>query len=518
MNKFNGKIIGNPLVTPIRMPDWLQNIENGDGEKSLVINEGQANGDYSIAGGTTDKSIIESIAGSAATSLIDVNEAKANGVMSIAFGADTEAKTAGTVTFGVANIVGVKGYYWHTIDYDKKTITLSTTRPTTLSNSVKAPDNLDWAVGDYISIIGHDKHPFCTKITAISGNTITVEEIPPSFANSYDTLTAFGTTVYPATYTTPHDRTIYAVYEDKYISVLNQTIKRWMSRSGTVDLGLGGFSTGALNRVTGLFASAKGRGNLAIGDYSDVAGQENIAGAWATAKGWLTRALGKFSLALGHNTTASGDNSIATGEGTTASGTSSRAGGHLATASGDYSSSDGYSTTASGMSARATGAGTTASGDRSLAQCSGTLASGYAAHADGDGTEATNTATYSGGYKTKASGFAARSHGGFTEARAPYSQTGVYHTIAGSKMQRVSGQFNIIDEDAKYLDIVGNGTSEENRSNAYTLDWDGNAEFAGDVTANGISLKELSNRIGDIETALDNIIAIQNTLIGGDSE
>lgn len=33
----------------------------------------------------------------------------------------------------------------------------------------------------------------------------------------------------------------------------------------------------------------------------------------------------------------------------------------------------------------------------------------------------------------------------------------------------------------KYAHVVGNGTSEDNRSNAATLDWDGNAWFAGDV-------------------------------------
>ena len=44
-----------------------------------------------------------------------------------------------------------------------------------------------------------------------------------------------------------------------------------------------------------------------------------------------------------------------------------------------------------------------------------------------------------------------------------------------------------MDTENKYAHIVGNGTSNENRSNAYTLDWDGNAWFAGDITFNGDS-------------------------------
>ena len=32
-----------------------------------------------------------------------------------------------------------------------------------------------------------------------------------------------------------------------------------------------------------------------------------------------------------------------------------------------------------------------------------------------------------------------------------------------------------------YIHIIGNGQSDEERSNAHTLDWDGNAWFAGDV-------------------------------------
>ena len=46
------------------------------------------------------------------------------------------------------------------------------------------------------------------------------------------------------------------------------------------------------------------------------------------------------------------------------------------------------------------------------------------------------------------------------------------------------------DAEGKYAHIVGNGTGENDRSNAHTLDWEGNAWFAGDVYVGGSSQKE----------------------------
>lgn len=45
-----------------------------------------------------------------------------------------------------------------------------------------------------------------------------------------------------------------------------------------------------------------------------------------------------------------------------------------------------------------------------------------------------------------------------------------YNTIATGDYQHVQGKWNEIDKENKYADIVGNGSSKNNRSNAYTLD------------------------------------------------
>ena len=44
--------------------------------------------------------------------------------------------------------------------------------------------------------------------------------------------------------------------------------------------------------------------------------------------------------------------------------------------------------------------------------------------------------------------------------------------------------------EGKYAHIVGNGISDTERSNAHTLDWDGNAWFAGDIYVGGTSQKD----------------------------
>ena len=58
-------------------------------------------------------------------------------------------------------------------------------------------------------------------------------------------------------------------------------------------------------------------------------------------------------------------------------------------------------------------------------------------------------------------------------------------TIAASYAQHVQGQFNIEDENTVYAHIVGNGTDDENRSNAHTVDWNGNGWFKGEVLVGG---------------------------------
>lgn len=74
------------------------------------------------------------------------------------------------------------------------------------------------------------------------------------------------------------------------------------------------------------------------------------------------------------------------------------------------------------------------------------------------------------------------------EALGEYSHSEGEGTIAQGNAQHTQGRYNIIDTENKYAHIVGNGTNENARSNAHTVDWNGNGWFAGAVEATGIIL------------------------------
>ena len=165
--------------------------------------------------------------------------------------------------------------------------------------------------------------------------------------------------------------------------------------------------------------------------------------------------------------TVIGINSHAEGSSTTASGRSSHAEGNSTTASGDYSHAEGFSTTANVVSSHAEGSSTTASGGSSHAEGNRTTASGGSSHAEGVQTTASGQSSHAEGGKTTASGTGSHAEGLNTTAKGKYSH--------------VQGKYNIEDSSSIYADIIGNGTSDTAHSNAVTVDWSGNAWFAGDV-------------------------------------
>ena len=162
-----------------------------------------------------------------------------------------------------------------------------------------------------------------------------------------------------------------------------------------------------------------------------------------------------------------GDYAFAEGYGTQASGYTSHAEGNTTKASGRSSHAEGDHTTASGIYSHAEGDGTTASGYASHAEGYHTTASGFSSHAEGDGTKALGNHSHAEGISTTASGSNSHAEGISTQASGDYSH--------------VQGKNNIEDNNNEYADIIGNGSSDTKRSNAATVDWSGNAWYAGDV-------------------------------------
>lgn len=124
------------------------------------------------------------------------------------------------------------------------------------------------------------------------------------------------------------------------------------------------------------------------------------------------------------------------------------------------------------------------------------IAVGICSHAEGDSTRAKGDFSHAEGNYSYAEGFASHAEGYSSHAEGSCSHAEGSGSHAVGLSQHVQGEYNIIDPEynvkwfdrrAKYAHIVGNGTSEDERSNAHTLDWSGNAWYAGTVYVGGTS-------------------------------
>ena len=103
-------------------------------------------------------------------------------------------------------------------------------------------------------------------------------------------------------------------------------------------------------------------------------------------------------------------------------------------------------------SVRGIGAGITI-GSYAFAEGSNSVANGYASHAEGHGT------------------------------------------IATAEGSHVEGTYNIEDTAEQYVHITGNGSSSNGRSNAHTIDWNGNGWFKGALYVGGTSQTSGASKI-----------------------
>ena len=184
--------------------------------------------------------------------------------------------------------------------------------------------------------------------------------------------------------------------------------------------------------------------------------------------------------------------------------------------------------TATGENSFAEGMWTTASAWTAHAEGEYTTASASAAHAEGLQTTATAKASHAEGETTVAKGVASHAEGKFTYTSGLASHAEGLGTQAHSRAQHVQGMNNIIDADGVYAHIVGNGADDtaSKKSNAHTIDWDGNAWFAGEAyvgSHSGTNRDEGSERlarISDISNVSTEIEELRGDIfkIGADIE
>ena len=282
--------------------------------------------------------------------------------------------------------------------------------------------------------------------------------------------------------------------------------------------------------------------SLAKGNGSHVEGKDCLAlGNYSHAEGNTTMASGNYSHAEGSGTKASGEYSHAEGMETKAIGHKSHAEGYYSTALGECSHAEGFSNSTANK--QITNLSTTTSnttiinawkrvkfslaksnyshveGDSCLAldECSHaegnrTIASNSYCHSEGDSTKATGNTSHAEGYKTEAMGDYSHVEGYSTIASGENSHAEGYYTKASGQQQHVQGKYNIVD--TSYAHIVGNGSSETSRSNAHTLDWNGNAWYAGKLSQDGTPTEDK-----DLTTKkyVDDSIANQPTFSFNDS-
>lgn len=180
-----------------------------------------------------------------------------------------------------------------------------------------------------------------------------------------------------------------------------------------------------------------------------------------------------------------GNYSIAEGWVNTASGYCSHAEGSATIASDAYAHAEGYETLASGFACHVEGHDTRASNLAAHAEGHDTDAFGPYSHAEGVASRAGSYFTHAEGNSTLALGNAAHAEGGWSEARDDFAHAQNYYTIARSKYQTALGKYNIADNADIYAVIIGNGTADNARSNALTVDWAGNVE-CNDVIAHNL--------------------------------
>ena len=294
----------------------------------------------------------------------------------------------------------------------------------------------------------------------------------------------------------------------------------------TIAAGSSSHAEGSETKAAGFCSHAEGGSSIAGVDYSHAEGQATKAygnsshaegsnteasGQYSHAEGDFAKSIGESSHAEGYSTDAIGKWSHTEGNSTIAVGTGSHAE-NKGFAIGGYSHSEGYGDfyskglitgsanattyTCTDMSWVKVGAIITVDreifakiisysdssitvdktlsrvnlSNKELLFCYG-VAYGNYSHVEGQYNDTIGIASHAEGTHTVASG--------------DYSHAEGYQTIASGDRQHVQGKYNI--SSAAYAHIVGNGDSDTSRSNAHTLDWDGNGWYQGSVCVGGIN-------------------------------
>ncbi len=185
----------------------------------------------------------------------------------------------------------------------------------------------------------------------------------------------------------------------------------------------------------------------------------------------------QYAVQIGTSASAEGVDNIAAGYG-------SHSEGRQNNSASEYAHTEGRKNVAV-YAAHAEGMNCKALGQYSHAEGNNTQAKGTYAHTEGRTTAAEGIAAHSEGLQTQAVGAYSHAEGFKTQAKGDSTHAEGIGTIATRQGSHVVGKFNVEDSEKKYIEIVGNGSDENNRSNARTLDSNGNEVLKGSLKVNG---------------------------------
>jgi hypothetical protein len=252
----------------------------------------------------------------------------------------------------------------------------------------------------------------------------------------------------------------------------------------TIASGLGSHAEGSGTIASGIYSHAEGFDTISLGDNSHSEGFQTTATTlYSHSEGYQTNASGLGSHAEGGGTISSGDYSHAEGNQTNASGQYSHAEGVSTTSLGQYSHAEGFATVSLGDNSHAEGFFSSSNGGGSHAEGTNCMSSGGASHAEGSGTDAIGISSHSEGEDTMSIGVSSHAEG--------------LGTIAYENYQHVSGRWNTTGNTNQYF-IIGRGTSNAARANAFRVDSAGNVYGAGATYNSGADYAEyFESLLGD---------------------
>ena len=275
---------------------------------------------------------------------------------------------------------------------------------------------------------------------------------------------------------------------------------------------------GSGTTASGPQSHAEGNSTKAAANQSHAEGYGSEANAnGAHAEGDTTKANGIYSHSEGCETHANHEYAHSEGKQTLANGAQSHSEGNKTIAGGSSAHSEGSMSEALGYASHAEGESNLSGSQETHTEGESNVAQGYASHVQGIGNESTRLVQdVSGQYAVKDATSNTANNNTYVfkaiSGQRTYTIPSTIYTVISIDRVRVNGnvvnnyttsghsitfstapaansaievRFNGKGSNSKgNLVIVGNGTSDGNRSNAYTLDWNGNAHFKGNVYVN----------------------------------